>query len=141
MNKLFFCLLTAMLVAISACNMFSSYGKRIRINDSIEVYLKGDSITQEEGKKLGNYLAELWKENTNRKSMQLSKEKGIYVVKMVVNEQKYKEDPSMENVFMALHILLEQQVFKNQRVKLVLTDDSFKDIKTFDTSSFPNPQV
>jgi len=137
MNKLFVCLLATMVVSISACNFFSSYGKKIKINDTIEVYLKGDSVSQEEGNKLGNYLAELWKENNNRKSIQLSKEKSTYVVKMVVNEKKYKEDPSMENSFSMLHILLEQEVFKNKKVKLVLTDDSFKDIQTFDESPAP----
>jgi hypothetical protein len=39
---------------------------------------------------------------------------------------------------MALQFLFESQVFTGNRVKLILTDNKFKDIKTFPSSATTN---
>lgn len=115
-----------------ACNIFSPYGKKVTINPTLEVYIKGDSTTEADAKKLGNFLAETWKESTNQKSFQLIKENGGYTVKMVVDEEKVKADSTLELSFLTIKMLLETEVFKGSRVKFVLTNNKFKAIKTYD---------
>jgi len=112
----------------------SSYGKRVKISDHVEVYMKGDSVKESEAKKLGTYIDTLWKDQTGMKSFQLSKDSGEYVVRMVVDEKKLKEDSSLNVSFMAVQILFETQVFPGDKVKLVLTDNTFKDLKSFPSS-------
>lgn len=97
----------------------------------MEVYLKGDSVTESQAKKLGSYLTNLWKESKNEKSLQLSKDSGMYVVKMVVDEDKFKKDTTADVGFIALKMLLEAAVFDNKPVKFVLTDNTFNDIKSY----------
>jgi hypothetical protein len=57
-----------------ACSLLSPYGKKVTINSTLEIYIKGDSTTEEDAKQLGNYLAETWKDLDNKKSFQLIKE-------------------------------------------------------------------
>lgn len=51
---------------------------------------------------------------------------------MVVDEEKIKTDSTLDVSFMALRMLIEEQVFKGSKVKLILTNNKFKDLKTFD---------
>ena len=63
--------LATVAVLFVACNIFSPYGKKVTINDSLEIYIKGDSTTETDARKLGDYLAKTWKDITNKKSFQL----------------------------------------------------------------------
>ena len=114
-------------ILLTACN---NHGKRVKINDSTEVYVKGEDVSEDDAKKLGNYIESLTKDGTNEKSLQLSKDSGMYVVRMVVNEEKLKTDSTIDVSFIALKSLIELEVFKNNRVKLIVTNDQFMDIKT-----------
>lgn len=137
MKKLFPTLLIAALVfgGIWYYDNYIAYGKKVTINDNLEVFMKGDGVTEDDAKKLGNYFAETWKENKNDKSFQLSKDAAGYVVKMVVDEDKLKADSTLDLSFMAIQTLLETEVFKGSKVKLVLTNNKFKEIKSFDGNS------
>lgn len=118
-------------ILFTSCN--SSFGKKVKVNDRIEVYIKNEA-TEEDAKKMGNYFANTWKEQTNEISFQLSKDSAQYTVKMVVDEKKLKADSTLDVSFLAIQALLEQEVFKGSKVKLILTDNKFNDIKTFDSS-------
>ena len=118
--------------SLAACSLLAPYGKKVTINKSLEIYIKGDSTTETDARKLGDYLAKTWKDITNKKSFQLIKEKGAYTVKMVVDTEKLKADSTLDVSFMALRMLIADEVFKGSKVKLVLTDNKFKDVKTFD---------
>ena len=120
--------IVVVLIVFVSCN---NYGKKVKIDDTMEVYLKGDSVTEAQAKKLGKYLTELWKESKNEKSLQLSKDSGMYIVKMVVDEDKLKQDTTADVSFIALKTLLESEVFDNKQVKFVLTDNTFKDIRSY----------
>jgi hypothetical protein len=109
----------------------SNYVKKVKINDNLEVYLKGDNVSETDAKKLGNYITTLMTDSRNDKSFQLSKDSGTYVVKMVVDEDKLKADSTIDVSFIALKSLIELEVFKNSKVKLVITDNQFKDIRSF----------
>jgi hypothetical protein len=126
------CTLAMMVVLFAACSIFSPYGKKVTINNSLEIYIKGDSTTETDARKLGDYLTKTWKDITNKKSFQLIKENGGYTVKMVVDTEKLKADSTLDISFMALRMLIADEVFKGSKVKLVLTDNKFKDVKTFD---------
>lgn len=127
MRKIFL-LLPFFLLVLVACN---NYGKKVKINDTLEVYLKGDSVTENDAKKLGNYISNLTKDSKNEKSFQLSKDSGSYVVKMVVDGDKVKTDSTLDASFMAFKALIELEVFKNNKVKFVITDNKFNDLKAF----------
>ena len=129
MKKINLLLLIICLLQFSSCNL--SYGKKVKINDSLEVYIKGDSVTEDDGRKLGNYLAELWKDAHNEKSLQLTKESGAYIVRMVVDEKMVKQDTSLNASFEAVKSLLETEVFKTDKIKFIITDNQFNDIKSF----------
>jgi len=122
-------------ILLASCN---EYGEKIEINDTMEVYIKGDSVTEADARKFGNYLDTTYKDAKNKKSFQITKDSGQYVIRMVVDEEKIKTDSSLDVSFMALQFLFESQVFTGNRVKLILTDNRFKDIKVFPSSATPN---
>lgn len=126
-------LIMLILVFVSSCG--GEYGKKVKINDTIDVYLKDDNVTEADAKKLGNFFAETWKDQKNHKSFQLSKENGQYIVRFSVDVEKVKNDKLIDVSFMAIQFLIESQAFPGSKVKLILTDDHFKDFKTFDGSS------
>lgn len=112
----------------ASCDM-DGYGKKIKINDHTEIFIKNDA-TEEDAKKLGNYIDSTWKEQKNSKSFQLSKDSGNYTLRMVVDEEKVKNDSTLDVSFQAIQFLIEDQVFKGNKVTLILTDNKFNDIKT-----------
>ncbi len=127
MRKIVFVCFAALFLLISC----DHYGKRVKINDNLEVYMKGDSVTEADAKALGEYFATLSADNTSDKSLQLSKDSGRYIVRMVVDENKLSSDSTLEGSFMALKTLMEMEVFKGQPTKLVLTDNRFNDLKSY----------
>jgi len=120
------CLLLSIL--FSSCDI-DGYGKKITVSDRTEVFIIKDA-TEAEAKKMGNYFDTTWKEQTQKKSFQLSKDSGNYTVRMVVDTEKVK-DSNLDESFQAVQFLLADQVFKGSNVKLILTDEKFKDFKTF----------
>ena len=128
-------LLLVIAILFASCN---EYGQKIKISDYTEVYIKGDSVTEADAKKFGTFLDTTYKDPKNTRSFQIMKDSGQYVIRMVVDEDKVKKDSSMDVSFMALQILFETQIFTGNRVKLILTDNKFKDIKIFPSSNSPN---
>jgi hypothetical protein len=51
---------------------------------------------------------------------------------MVVDEEKVKNDKTLDISFMALRMLIAENAFKGSPVKLILTNNKFKAIKTYD---------
>jgi hypothetical protein len=121
----------AALIVITLFSSCNNYGKKVKINEYLEVYLKGDSVSENDAHKLGDYLASISKESTNEKSLQLSKEKGAYVVRMVIDENKLKTDTTLNTGFMALKTLIGSEVFPGSNVNFIVTDNQFKDLKTY----------
>ncbi len=127
MNAKIIIILVAISVLFAGC---SDYGKCVKVNSHIEVYLKGNGVTEEDAKKFGNYLDTTYKDSKNQMSFQMAKDSGQYVIRMVVDKDKVK-DNALDVSFMALQFLFESQVFPGNKVKLIITDDHFKDIKSF----------
>jgi hypothetical protein len=139
MKKIVNLLVITTVLFVTACNFFNSYGKKITISDKVEVYIKGDSVTEEAGKKLGTYLDTTWKELDNKRSFQLTKENGVYLVHMVIDEKALKDDPTLDVSFMALRLLIAMNVFPEAKVNLVLTDNQFKPFKTYKEETSTEP--
>lgn len=128
MRRIFPLLLVLSAIALHSC---STYGKKVKINDSLEIYYKGDGVTETDARKMGDFLADLWKDYPNLKSMQLLKNGDGFEVKMVVDEKMVKEEPGLESSFIAVKSLLETEVFKDKKIKFTITDNTFKDIKSY----------
>ena len=126
MRKLFF--VFAFAFVLVSCD---NYGKKVKINDTLDVYLKGDNVNENEARKLGHYITELSGNAKNKKSFQLSRDGEKFIVKMVVDKDKLKADTSLDESFVALKTLLEANVFNNRPVKFTVTDDHFKDLKSY----------
>ena len=120
-------------VLFASCDI-GGYGKKVKVSDQTEIFIKNDA-TEAEAKKLGNYFDSTWKEQTNKKSFQLSKDSGNYTVRMVVDADKVKNDTTLDISFQAIQFLIEEQVFKGSKVTLILTDNKFNDIRTVKSSS------
>jgi len=133
MRKVLLCAMVVVsTLAFTSCN---SYGKKVKINDQLEVYAKKDA-TEAEAKKLGDYLSTLDNQNKNEKSFQLEKEKDAYTVRMVVPEEVVNQK-EMESSFQALQYLIKENVFPGKTVKLILTDNTFNDKKTIAEMAMP----
>ena len=131
MKKLIILLVLSSSFFLVSCN---DYGKKVKISDKTEIYIKKDA-TEDEAKKLGAYIESLSKDD-NEKSFQLSKESGDYTVRMVINQEEVKKDPSLAQSFMALRFLFNDKVFTGSKVKMILTDDHFKDLETVKDTTF-----
>jgi hypothetical protein len=123
-----FCLLIASILLIS-CG--SEYGNKITINKYSEVFYKGKNVTEDDARKLGDFLLkEGYFDSTTNKSVQLTKD-SAWVVKLVIDEKKY--DPSDANVILGLHVLqlmMSEQVFNKEKTRVVLANEHMEEIKT-----------
>lgn len=135
MKLKFISLLLLSSIFFSSCDLDGN-GKKIKVSDRTEVYIKNDA-TEADARKMGNYFDSTWKEQTNEKSFQLSKDSGNYTVRMVIDTTGYEKDSSLNESFMAIQFLIQDQIFKGSKVKLILTDNKFNDFKTIDGSSSP----
>ena len=122
MRKLVLAGLIVATIVFAGCQ---PYGKKVKINENMEVYVKGEA-TEEEAKKLGDYIASFDPSGTNHKSIQLSKDSGIYTVRFVVAEND-ATDMSMDDSFRAVRELIKENILPGQQVRMILTDDKFND--------------
>jgi len=111
---------------LTACN---NYGKKAQINSKSEVYYKGDGVTEADAKKLGAFLVQNgFFNNTDERSVQLSKDSGAYVIRLVVDTDKVnKNKEEILSSFKAWQYIIAQNVFPDAETKLVLTNDHFED--------------
>src|SRR4030095_6559193 len=98
MQKIFLLLITASLL-LASCDR---YGKKVEINNNSEVFYK-DEATESEAKRLGNFLLDRnFFDSQNEKSVQLSKDSGIYTVRFVVDKASYETDK--ENTLLGFRV-------------------------------------
>lgn len=122
MKKPLLAVLFLLTASLYACR---PHGKRITITDQLEVYIKGEA-TEEEGRLLGEYIATLDSSNKNEKSIQLTKDSSLYTVRMVVPQENLA-DKELQPAFEALFFLVKENVFPGEKVRMILTDEEFKD--------------
>ncbi|HEY0355697.1 MAG TPA: hypothetical protein VGC29_05810 [Flavisolibacter sp.] len=133
MRKILLCAV-AVSVLLTSCDLFGNFGKKVEINEKNHVYYKGDGVTEDDAKKLGNYFVEAGAfDGKEEKSIQLSKDGDAYVVRLVIKEDVInKERERYETIFWYWQDLISENVFEGKKTKVILTDDKFKDLVTLD---------
>jgi hypothetical protein len=107
----------------------SNYGKKVS-QDYLEVYYK-DGVSKEEAQKTLDFLYPIWKNaegKTDTKSVQLTKSGDTISFRMVVDKDKL--DKVQDETFYIMGNLFSDSLFKGTPVNMVLTDNSFKTIRT-----------
>lgn len=120
MKSIIFSLLVA--VSLAAC---TNYGKKVK-SGSIEVFYK-NGVSEEQAKKTAD-LFESGTKGSARKSFQLTKPGDTVLMKMVVDKKKLEK--ASDDVLYALSEIVSDSIFNGVPVNLILTDDSFKPIRT-----------
>lgn len=117
------------LVAIFAIASCTNHGNKIS-ERYLEVYYK-DGVTEQQAQKVFDYLLPLWEdkgENTSKKSVQLTRTGDTINFRMVSRmEVMEKMD---ESLFYTMGNEL-SGVLNDAPVNLVLTDNSFKELRTY----------
>lgn len=112
---------------IISCN---SYGKKVLINEKSEVYFKGNGVSEEDAKRLGHFLLSRGYFNvSDKRSVQLTKHKSTYVVKLVVDPDYMKADDTVLTGFKVWQMWIEDSVFNGSQTELLLADTELKNTR------------
>src|SRR5579875_241694 len=135
MKKILLFLLPVSLL-FTSCDLFNNYGKKVSINDKNEVYYKGDDVTENNAKDLGNYLEKTGFFNPQKEeTAQVLKNKNDdkYTVKFVYDKDYFNKNSDQLNViFWLLQDQISQNVFNGKKVSIALTDNKLNNFQTFD---------
>jgi hypothetical protein len=123
------------LLAVVAISAFSctNYGKKVTIDGTKgEVYYKGEGVTEEQAKKLGEYLKDGGYFIADKKlSVQLTKSTGDgFDIRFAMDEKKVNEHPEMTDQFVKFGAALSIDQFNNKPVNIFFADARFKDFKS-----------
>ncbi|MDT5123388.1 MAG: hypothetical protein QOC96_2870 [Acidobacteriota bacterium] len=111
------------LCAMLGCN---SFGKRLEFNKG-ELYYTS-AVTEDEAKKLGNYLVIIGYFADRQVTVQLDKSSDTYQVRFVVQEGGEKNEEALAS-FKLLVNMLSKDVFNGAKVEIHLCNDKLKTIK------------
>ena len=116
------------LVALIFFTSCQDYGKKVTINKTSEVYYDGVGDTL--AKNLGDFLLKQgYFTTTEERAVQLLKENGSYIVKFVVNEERFRQDEETALIgFKIWQMWLQDSVFNGGKTKIMLADATMKDI-------------
>ena len=107
-----------------SCN---SYGKKVLINEKSEVYYKGSEVSEEDAKRLGEFLLSRGYFNvSDQRSVQLTKKGESYVVKLVVDQEYMKAEDNVIAGFRVWQMWIEDSVFNGSHTELLLADTELK---------------
>jgi hypothetical protein len=133
MRKILLLLLPVTLV-LSSCDLFNNFGKKVKVNDKMVVYYKGDGVTETDAKKLGEFIDKNVRgENKDELTAQIMKEGDAYVVRIPVKEEVISKDKErFERIFWFMQDQISENVFEGKKTKVILTDNKLKDKITLD---------
>ncbi|MBL0069859.1 MAG: hypothetical protein IPP39_15725 [Chitinophagaceae bacterium] len=123
-------------VAISLFSLMScsgNYGEKVTFSTNTgEVYYKGDGVTEADAKAVGEFLEKqgYFSKDGNRTSVQISKKDKTIEARFVVNDTKLAAVKNADASFEIIGALMSKEVFKNEPVDVIYTDDKFADKKT-----------
>lgn len=119
-----FLLLVPVLLALSSCNLFSDYGKKVSIGQS-EIFYKGNGVTKEDAEKVGNFLLEnKLITTTKQSSAQVVKDNNAYIVRLIMDTAKM--EPGLRLNMWKLQNDLSKQVFNGSDARFAFTNDKFE---------------
>lgn len=123
----------ALLLALIVFTSCSDFGKKVTFTDHKgEVYYKGDGVTEADAKATGKFLeeAEFFIHDDKTRSVQISKKDGRVQFRMVVDEKGLAGIKNADERFAEMAAQMSKEVYSNQPVDLIYTDDKFSDKKT-----------
>jgi len=92
-------------------------------------------VTEAEARLLGNYIDGVYQSEYARR-FQISKDSGIYNIRMIVDKGEFERNPALNQSYMALRFLIQTKVFPSSKVKLMLSNDEFQEYKTIKDTSY-----
>ncbi len=125
--------LIAAIVLLGTFTSCTNYGKKVTFTGHKgEVYYKGDGVTEADAKALGKFLEEnkYFLKDDKARSVQILKKDGRVQFRMVVDEKGMATIENPDEQFAMLGAMMSRDVFKNDPVDVIYTDDAFKDKKT-----------
>lgn len=127
MKKIIFILLAA--IALASC---SNNGKKIKVEGTKgEIYYKGDGVTEDDAKKIGEFLKNESYFNSDKGStVQITKEGEEYTMRFVYNKSIYDSMKGADDAFKLLAAKASKEVFGGKKVNIALANKTMKDFKT-----------
>lgn len=105
-------------------------GKKYTINDKHHVYYKGDGVSEEDAKKVGNYFTGIGlftAENEMDVQIDAEKNSGDMKIKFIVDKSKIT--PDMENGFLTIGNDIASKLYPDKNIHIILADENLDDIK------------
>jgi hypothetical protein len=118
-----------LVIGLTAC---TNYGKKIKVEGTKgEIYYKGDGVTENDAKKVGDFLKnDGFLDNEKAASLQVTKEGETYIVRFVYDKAYFDKTAGLEDFFKIYTAKMSKNVFDGKKVNIVLSDKQFKDFKT-----------
>jgi hypothetical protein len=132
MKKALYFLFSCTLFLFASCNRF---GKKIKISDRTDIYMRDNSVTEAEARLFGNYIDGIYQSEYARR-FQIGKDSGVYNIRMIVDKAEIERNPALDQSYMALRFLIQTKVFPSSKVKLMLSNDEFQEYKTIKDTTF-----
>lgn len=115
-------------VSLTAC---SNYGKKIKVEGiKGEVYYKGDGVTEDDAKKTGEFLKQVYFTADKAGSAQITKEGEEYTLRFVYKKSVYDSLKGIDDAFKIIGVKASKEVFGGKKVNIALANEHFKDYKT-----------
>ena len=132
MKKALYFLFICTIFLFASCNRF---GKKIKISDRTDIYIRDNSVTEAEARLLGNFIDNIYQSEYARR-FQIAKDSGVYNIRMIVDKGEFERNPALDQSYMALRSLIQTKVFPASKVKLMLSNDEFQEYKTIKDTSY-----
>jgi len=115
-------------VGLTAC---TNNGKKIKVEGTKgEIYYKGEGVTEDDAKKTGQFLKDVFLTPDKGASIQVTREGDVYTLRFVYNKEVYDTLKGVDNEFKLLAAKASKEVFGGKKVDIALADKHFKDYKT-----------
>lgn len=125
----------AIFTVIICISCTGRFGKKIKISDRTDIYIKDTSVTEAEARVFGDYIDHVYQSDYARR-FQLAKDSNTYFIRMIVDKGEIEQKPGLEQSYMALRYLIQTKVFPSSNVKLILSNDEFEGYKTIKDSIY-----
>jgi hypothetical protein len=115
-----------------SCNRF---GKKIKISDRTDIYMRDNSVTDAEARRFGDFIDHVYQSEYARR-FQIAKDSGVYNIRMIVDKAEFERNTALDQSYMTLRFLIQTKVFPSSKVKLMLSNDEFQEYKTIKDTSY-----
>lgn len=123
--KLFYTLFVLILFSGITCSCTESYGDRVKV-DNIEVYFL-PPVNETDAQKIGDYFVEHHLASGERQSIQISKVRNTYILKMILSIESEKDISDQAKESLKSHAKqIGNTIFDGSEVRVEITDEHFE---------------